>query len=99
MDDKYGYFMSYDSEYHKTRHKLNMFIKSLEGERDMNIHPSEHYNKKSLIVLQMPQYKNVPMINNQAKVDLFRHRYMLMLMMKFSPFIKSVDFVYWKYGS
>jgi len=37
MDNKYGYFMSYDSEYHKTLNKLNMFIKCLQGERDMNV--------------------------------------------------------------
>ena len=33
LNQKYGFFMAYDSDYHKTMHRLNMFLKSLMAER------------------------------------------------------------------
>lgn len=50
LDDKYGYFMSYDSDYHKTRHRLNMYLKSLEAERDIRINQDDD-GKRNILVL------------------------------------------------
>ena len=95
MNDKYGFFMAYDSDYHKTMHKLNMFVKSLIAERQMNVkHTSEL--KRNILLLQIPSYKNTPGLNNKSKVDQFRHKYLILLQLKFNPFVKSVDFMYWR---
>lgn len=39
------------------------------------------------------------MMNTENKCDIFRHTYLLLLQMKFCPFVKSVNYLYWKHGS
>lgn len=57
-------------------------------------------HSKNLIVIEIPKNKNSTMVNNASKDDLFRHKYMLMLQLKFCPFVKSIDFFYWdKYSN
>ena len=94
LDERFGNFMSYDSEYHKTTQKLNQLANYLES----NQNPVVLNSKKCLLVLQLPQYKSVPMLVNTNKIDLFRHKYMLMVLLKFSPFVKAIEFVYRRHG-
>ena len=54
--------------------------------------------KQSFLVLEMPQYKNVAQTNIHSDPDSFRSKYLLMLQLKFSIFVKSITLVYWKIG-
>ena len=87
--------MSYDCEYHKIRSNLAKYVKSLKAEYEMKVNNNQDL-KRTILVLQLPTFKGVPQLDINHKADLFRAKYLLMLQLKFVPFIKSIHLVYWK---
>lgn len=93
--------MSYDPEYALISQKLEVFIRSIQNEIFMLQTTSTHAQelKRNLLVLELQSFKNVPAMNKNSAVDLFRQKYLLMLQLKFSPFIQKIDFIFWRKGA
>ena len=68
LDERYGYLMSFDSEYHKTMQRLNFFIKSQRMEQELKINQATEL-KRSILVLELPQFKNNPQLDARDPVD------------------------------
>jgi len=62
-------------------------MKQKQEERDL---------RRTLLVLELQQFKQLPILNPQNEVEVFRAKYLLMLQLKFSPFIESINFICWR---
>lgn len=51
-----------------------------------------------MLIIQIPTFKGNPIYSSSNEVDEFRQKYLLMLQLKFVPFVKNLEFVYWKSG-
>ena len=87
--------MSYDCEYHKTRANLAKYVKSLKAEYEMKVNNNQDL-KRTILILQLPTFKGYQQLDINNNADAFRAKYLLMLQLKFVPFIKSINLVYWK---
>ena len=88
--------MSYDPDYYKTSQKLDMFIKIESESINSNYSGSASAAPRQVLVQELPQVKNLPAFDGQNDVDVFRTIYLVLLQLKFPPFVNNVRFVYWK---